>query len=50
MATLQKKSVGMIAATSEYPMGGFRFPAALPQRAPIDLATVMLGARLSDIA
>jgi hypothetical protein len=50
MATLQKKSVGMIAATSEYLIGGFRFPIALLQRAPIDLAMVLLGGRLSDIA
>ena len=50
MATLQKKSVGMTAATSEYLIGGFRFPIALLQRAPIDLAMVLLGGRLSDIA
>ena len=50
MATLQTKSAGMTAATNEYPIGVFRFPTASPQRVPINLATITLGARLSDIA
>jgi hypothetical protein len=50
MAPLQTKSAGMIAATNEYLTGVFRFPTALPQRVSINLVTITLGARLSDIA
>jgi hypothetical protein len=50
MATLQTKSAGMTAATNEYPIGAFRLPTALPQRAPINFAAITLGARLLDIA
>jgi hypothetical protein len=49
MAPLQAKSAGMTAATDEYLIGVFRFPTALPQRAPINLAAITLGARPSDI-
>jgi len=50
MATLQTKSAGMTAATNENLIVVLRFPTALPQRAPINLAMITLGARLSDIA
>jgi hypothetical protein len=50
MAALQTNSAGMIEATNEYLIGGFRFPTALLQRGSINLATIMLGVRLSDIA
>ena len=49
IATLQTKSAGMTAATNEK-IGVFRFPTAPPHRAPINFATITLGARLSDIA
>ena len=49
VAALQTKSAGMTAATNEYLIGVFRFPTAM-LKAPINLATIMLGARLSDIA
>jgi hypothetical protein len=49
-AALQMKSAGMTAATNEYLIGVFRFPAASPRRAPINFATITFGARLSDIS
>lgn len=49
MAALQMKSVGRTAAINEYLIGIFRFTTALPQRAPVNFATITLGARLSDI-
>jgi hypothetical protein len=50
MATLPTKSAGMTAAINEHLIGVFRFPTALPRRAPINLAMIVLDARLSDIA
>jgi hypothetical protein len=50
LATLQTKSAGITAATNENLIGALRLPAALPQRAPINLVTITLGTRLSDIA
>jgi hypothetical protein len=50
MATLQAKSAGMTVATNEYLNDVFHFPTALPRRPPINLATISLGVRLSDIA
>jgi len=50
MATLPTNSAGMIAATNANLMGVFRFATGLPQRARINLATITLGVRLSDIA
>jgi hypothetical protein len=50
MATLQTNSAGMTAATNEYLIGIFRFTTVLPQRVPINFATIALGARLSDIS
>jgi hypothetical protein len=49
-ATLQTNSAGMNAATNASLIGALRFPTALPRRAPINLATITLGARLSNIS
>ena len=50
LATLQTNSAGMNAAINASLIGALRFPTALPRRAPINLATIALGARLSDIS
>jgi hypothetical protein len=46
LATLQTKRTGMIAASNKNPEVIFRLPIALPQRAPINFATITLGVGL----
>jgi hypothetical protein len=52
MATLQTKSAGMTAATSENRIGVLRIPTGLPQPAPmsVSFATIPPGAKISDIS